>query len=80
MKFFIDNVRGAWRLFSVWVASAAVVFGTLPVDQQGAVLQLLNIEPERVPAVLGVLFLLARIVKQPGASAPGASATDQGAR
>jgi hypothetical protein len=70
MNLFIDNIRGAWKLFSVWAASLAVVWGMLPADQQRAVLDLLGIGPERMPAVLGVLFILARIIKQPGSAKP----------
>jgi hypothetical protein len=63
----IDNIGRAWRLLSVQVSGIAIVWGLLPGDQQKAVLALAGLGPEHAPAVLGVMFLLARIIKQPGA-------------
>lgn len=61
----IPDWRRAWRMLSVQVAAAAVVWGSLPPEQQAAILSLLGIGPERIPALLGVLFIVARLVKQP---------------
>lgn len=63
----IPEARRAWRLLSVQVAVVAVVFGALPVDQQSAVLSLLGVGPERIPAVLGLAVIVARLVAQPKA-------------
>lgn len=60
----IPNARSAWRMLSVQVAGLAVIFGALPVDQQSAILSLLGIGPERIPAVLGLAVIVARLVKQ----------------
>lgn len=61
----IPNWRRAWRMFSVQVAAVAVAWGAMPPDAQAAVLAAIGIGPERVPAVLGALFLLGRLIDQP---------------
>lgn len=60
----IPDWRKAWRFFSVQVAGGAVLFGLLPPDQQTAILSVLGFTPERIPAVLGALFLAARLLQQ----------------
>jgi hypothetical protein len=52
-------------MLSMQVAALAVIFGSLPPDQQTAILQWLGLAPERIPAVLGVLFMVTRLVRQP---------------
>ncbi len=61
----IPNWRCAHRMATVWVGAAAAGFGLLPPDQQLAVLALVGVTPERAPAVLGLGFILARLVDQP---------------
>ncbi len=61
----IPNAGKAWRLLSVQIAALAVIFGSLPPDQQTAILQWLGLAPERIPAVLGALFIVTRLVSQP---------------
>lgn len=63
----IPNWRRAWRMLSVQVAALAVAWGAMPAETQAAVLEALGIGPERVPAVLGALILLARLIDQPKA-------------
>lgn len=60
----IDNAKQAWKLFSVQIAGLAVVWAMLPLDQQAAALGLVGLAPERASAVLGVMFLVARLIKQ----------------
>ena len=60
----IPEARNAWRLLTVQVAGLAVIFGALPVDQQSAILSLVGIGPERIPAVLGLAVIVARLWKQ----------------
>jgi hypothetical protein len=62
----IPNWRNAWRMLTVQISAAAVVFGSLPVEAQGAVLDAVGVSPARVPAVLGVALLVARLIAQPG--------------
>jgi len=59
----IPDIRRAWRFASVRVAFGAGVFGLLPPDQQTDILELLHVPPERLPLVLGLLFILARVLQ-----------------
>lgn len=61
----IPNWRQAWRMVSMQLAAAAVLFGTLPADTQAAVLDIVGVPPSRVPAILGLLFMAGRLVGQP---------------
>lgn len=61
----IPNWKRAHRMLSVQVAGAAVIFGSLPADQQAAILGFIGITPERIPAALGALFIVSRLVGQP---------------
>lgn len=61
----IDNWRKAHKMLTVWVGLAAVSFGVLPLDQQAAILAMLHVPAERIPAVLGLVFLAARFTRQP---------------
>jgi len=61
----IPNAAQAWRMLSVQIAALAVVFGTLPADQQSAILALIGIGPERIPALLGLGVIVARLIHQP---------------
>jgi hypothetical protein len=62
----IPEWRQAWRLLSVQVASAAVLFGALPAETQAAVLDLVGLPPSRLPAVLGLVMIAGRLWAQPG--------------
>lgn len=66
----IDNARRAWRLLSIQVAAFFAVWGLVPPEQQKAVLGLVSMDPAHVPAVAGVMFILARLVRQPKALDP----------
>ena len=61
----IPNWRSAGRMLSVQIASAAVLFGALQPDQQAAILALLGLAPERIPGVLGLAVIAARLIDQP---------------
>lgn len=60
----IPEARKAWRMFSMHVAALAVLFGALPLDQQQAVLDFIGIPASRIPAVIGLLFIAGRLVRQ----------------
>lgn len=60
----IPDWRQAWRMLSVQVASLAIVWGALPVDQQAAILALFGVGPERVPLFIGLAVIVARVVSQ----------------
>ena len=61
----IPNAGNAWKMLSVQIAAGAVVFGTLPADQQAAMLAWLGIGPERIPAIVGALVIFTRLIDQP---------------
>ena len=61
----IPNWRKSGRMLSVQIAAAAVLFGVLPPDQQAAILALLGVGPERIPALMGLAVILARVIDQP---------------
>lgn len=61
----IPEARRAWRMLSVQVAAVAVVWGTLPVEAQAAILEAVGVPGHRMTAVLGLLVIVARLVDQP---------------
>ena len=61
----VENWRLAWRMLSVQIAGCAVLFGLLPPDQQASLLALIGAPPERIPAFLGLAFIVARLIGQP---------------
>lgn len=63
----IPDWRRAWRMLSVQVAAVAVVWGSLPPEQQAAILSLLGVGPERIPALLGLAVIVGRVIDQPKA-------------
>jgi len=60
----IVDWRRAWRMLSVQVAAIAVTIGLLPPDQQAAILAAIGVPAARLPLVLGLLFLAARLLHQ----------------
>lgn len=61
----IPNARAAWRMLSVRVAAAAVAFGALDQVSQAGILAMLHISPERLPAIMGLAIIVARLIDQP---------------
>lgn len=61
----ISEWRRLHRMASVQIAGLCAIFGLLPVDQQAALLSLMHIPQERLPAVMGLAFILARLWAQP---------------
>ena len=66
----IPNWRRAWRMASVRVGALAVAWGLTPPEQQEALLAWVGLAPERVPAVLGLLFIAGRLLSQPATRDP----------
>lgn len=64
----IPNINKAWRMLSVQAAAAAVAFGLLDPALQAAVLSFFNVPAERVPAIIGFIFLAARLLGQKAVS------------
>lgn len=50
---------------SVQVATLALGWGLLPPDTQAQMLAAVGVPAERIPAVLGALFLMLRLIDQP---------------
>lgn len=63
----IPQWRRAWRLMTVQIGVAAVAWVALPADTQAAVLRLVGLSEEQLPAVLGALVIVARLIAQPKA-------------
>ena len=61
----IPDWRRAWRMLSVQIAGLAVIWGAMPPDQQTAILSLVGIGPERIPAIMGLAVIVARLIDQP---------------
>lgn len=64
----VQNWKRAPRMLSVQIAAAVVAWGFVPPDQQEAMLYWLGIDPARVPAVLGMMVIIGRLVDQPKVS------------
>ena len=60
----IPDWRRAWRFLSVQIAAAGVIFGSLPAETQAAMLDAVGIAPSRLPAILGLLVLVGRLISQ----------------
>lgn len=52
-------------MLSVQIAALAVIFGALPAEQQASILDLLGVGPERIPALMGLSVIVARLIDQP---------------
>ena len=61
----IPEWRNAWRMLSVQIAALAIAWGTVPPDVQALLLEFVGIPAGRVPAVLGLLLIVGRLVSQP---------------
>lgn len=70
----IDNWRDGWKFLSIQVhavcAAAAVIWTTLPSDQQTSMLALLGFEPSAYVAGAFGIATLARLIAQPSLYPP----------
>jgi hypothetical protein len=71
-KWLIDNAPSAWRMLSVQFAAVMGAWSALDPASQTAVLALLGIPADRQVAVLALVFLVLRLVKQPAVKPPEA--------
>jgi hypothetical protein len=60
----IPDWRDAWKFASVQVAAGAALVGLLAPDQMAALLDWVGIGAERAPLVLGLAFILARLLQR----------------
>ena len=63
----IPQWRRAWRLASVQLAAVIAAWSVLPPDAQAAAVALVGIPPDKVPGILAVLLIIARLIDQPKA-------------
>ena len=63
----IENIKQAPKLLSVQLAAVSVALGSIPPEVQASMLDAVGVPASRVPAILGILMLLARLVAQPRA-------------
>ncbi len=63
----IPQWRRAWRMASVQMAGAIVAWAALPPDMQAAAVAAVGIPAERVPGILALLLIVARLIDQPKA-------------
>lgn len=64
-KYLIDNWRDVPKMLSAWVAFACIAFAELlSAEQQIAVLKVLHVPEDRVLGIVGILFLVSRVLKQ----------------
>lgn len=64
----ISNWRMAWRLFTVQLGLIGVAWVALPSEAQAAILKACGLTEAQLPAVLGVLVIVARVIAQPRVS------------
>ena len=60
----VDDWKRSWRWLSMQVATGAVLFGTLPADQQLAILAAVGLRADQLPLVIGAAVLLGRLLQQ----------------
>ncbi len=63
----IPNYRRAWRMASVQIAAVIAAWAVLPPDVQAAAVALVGVPPDKVPGILAVLLIVARLIDQPKA-------------
>lgn len=64
-KYLIDNWRDVPKMLSAWVAFVCIAFSELLTQsQQLEVLKVLHVPEDRVLGIIGILFLVSRVLKQ----------------
>ncbi len=63
----IPNYRRAWRMASVQIAAVIAAWAVLPPEAQAAAVALVGVPPDKVPGILAVLLIVARLIDQPRA-------------
>jgi hypothetical protein len=61
----VPEWRKAWRMLSVQIGALAVLWVALPAQTQAAVLDLLGIDAQHLPGLVGVAVILGRLIAQP---------------
>lgn len=63
----IPQWRRAWRMASVQIAAVIAAWAVLPPEAQAAAVALIGVPPDKVPGILAVLLIVARLIDQPKA-------------
>ena len=61
----VSNWKRAHKMATVWAGTAALAWGSVPQDMQSAMLSAIGVPESRVPAILGLLVIVARLIDQP---------------
>ena len=61
----IPNWQKAWRMFSVQLAAALVVWASTPTETQNAIMQIIGIGRDQMAGILGILIIVGRLIEQP---------------
>ena len=69
LRNFVDAVlvrdwKGAWKWLSMWFAAVLVVWATLPIDTQAAILALFGLSQSTLTALMGLAIMVGRLIKQ----------------
>lgn len=60
----VSNWKRAHKMATVWAGTIALAWGSLPPETQSAMLSAVGVPENRVPAILGLLVIVARLVDQ----------------
>jgi hypothetical protein len=60
----VSNWKRAHRMFTVQLGLVFTAWGALPAETQAAVLDLLGVPVNRVPAILGLAVIVGRVIAQ----------------
>ena len=63
-KFLVEDWRDAWKWLSVQISSLLIVWASIPIEQQNAVLNLLGLDQSKLMGIVGVAIILGRLIQQ----------------
>ena len=63
-KFLVEDWRDAWKWLSVQISSLLIVWASIPIEQQNAVLNLLGLDQSTLMGIVGVAIILGRLIQQ----------------
>jgi hypothetical protein len=69
-KFLVEDWRDAWKWLSVQISSLLIVWASIPIEQQNAVLSLLGLDQSKLMGIVGVAIILGRLIQQQQARIP----------
>lgn len=69
-KFLVEDWKDAWKWLSVQISSLLIVWASIPIEQQNAVLNLLGLDQNKLMGIVGVAIILGRLIQQQQARIP----------